>query len=77
MSEQVPESGSVQPAFPLPDRARLIESDRNGLTKREYVATMLLSGLLSCHGAKPKAFKKLAGEAIKHADELIKQIQEV
>lgn len=67
----------IHPAFPLGAQGRLIAGELNGLTKREYVASQLLGGLLANRRrASAKTFQKLAAEAIDHADELLRQLQE-
>lgn len=67
----------IHPAFPLGPNGRLIAGELNGLTKREYVASQLLGGLLAGRRApSAKTFHKLAGEAIEHADQLLKQLQD-
>lgn len=67
----------VHPAFPLGPNGRLIAGELNGLTKREYVASQLLGGLLAGRRApSAKTFNRLAREAIAHADELLRQLQD-
>ena len=72
-----PEFTGIHPAFPLGQNGKLIAGELNGLTKREYVASQLLGGLLAGRRApSAKTFNKLAREAIAHADELLRQLQE-
>lgn len=72
MSLPPEEFPGVHPAFPVNARGS-IQSEFNGMTKSEYVSMHLLSGLLAGRRApSAKAFGKLAAEAIKHADELIR-----
>lgn len=69
------EFAGISPAFPVPTNSQ-IYSEWNGLTKREYVATQLLSGLLASRKKTArKTFEALAREAIEHADELMRQLQ--
>lgn len=69
-----PEFTAVHPAFPVSQS--LIHTELNGLTKREYIAAALLSGLLASKKTRTsdKTFAKLAREAIEHADELLRQL---
>lgn len=72
------EFSGIHPAFPVADtRSQFIPSEWNGLTKREYIAAQLLSGLLAARRTRTstKAFNRLAADAIKHADELMLQLQ--
>lgn len=69
-----PEFAGIAPAFPVRPESQ-IHSEFNGLTKREYVAAQLLSGLLASKKTGAKTFDKLAAEAIRHADELMRQLQ--
>lgn len=70
-----PEFTGVHPAFPL-RAGSTITSDLSGLSKREYIAAALLSGLLAAKRGRTssKTFNRLAREAIEHADELIRQL---
>ena len=59
-------------AFPYTD----FDENHKGLTKREYIATQILTGLLaSCIRSFPDA-KYIATEAIEYTDELLKQLSE-
>lgn len=69
-----PEHPSVRPAFPIGHEGYL-HSEWNGLTKREYVAAHLLSGLLT-HPSRAKDFKRLSGKAVNLADALLLALQE-
>lgn len=71
-----PEASGIQPAFPVEPKSRYIDSEWNGLTKREYIATQLLSGLLAGRKVAGRRFKNLASIAIHHADELLAQVSE-
>lgn len=70
-----PENPSVQPAFPVSHESQL-HSEWNGLTKREFVATHLLSGLLARGAVTPAQFTSLAALAVSEADEMLKLLQE-
>lgn len=69
------ESPGIHPAFPV-DHKSFLHSEWNGLSKREYVAAQLLSGLLAGRKVAGRRFKNLAAIAIHHADELLSQIAE-
>jgi hypothetical protein len=71
----LPENPSVRPAFPVAQESA-IHSEWNGLSKREYVATHLLSGLLARGAVTPGQFTSLAELAVSEADELLKILQE-
>lgn len=70
------ERPGIHPAYPVDQKSRFLDSEWNGLSKREYVATQLLSGLLASRKVAPKRFKSLAAMAIHHADELLQQLQD-
>lgn len=74
--EEGGESTGELPAFPI-GAGRLIAHDLNGLTRREYVAVQLLTGMLSGRSSAPsvKVFDTLAAVAIKQADALINQLE--
>lgn len=63
----------IHPAFPI-EPASAMFTEYNGLTKREYIATALLTGLLTQRRVKAKTFSALVGEAIEHTDELLQQL---
>lgn len=63
----------IYPAFPIKPGNELY-APANGLTKREYIATALLSGLLAQRTVRAKRFAALVGEAIEHTDELLYQL---
>jgi hypothetical protein len=67
------ERPGIHPAFPVSHKT-FLHSEWNGLSKREYVATALLAGLLARRAIAPKRFKSLAHYAISHADELLQQL---
>lgn len=69
------ERPGIHPAFPVAHKT-MLHSEWNGLSKREYVATELLSGLLAGRKVAPKRFKSLAAMAIHHADELLQQLMD-
>lgn len=67
------ESPGIHPAFPVAHKS-FLHSEWNGLSKREYIAAQLLSGLLAGRKVAGRQFKNLAAVAIAHADELLEQI---
>lgn len=67
------ETPGIHPAFPVDTKSRFIDSEWNGLSKREYIATQILNGLLSRGAARTP---KLVPDAIAMADEMLKQIGE-
>lgn len=68
------ESPGIHPAFPVSAKG-FIDSEWNGLTKREYMAATLLAGLLTQRRT-TRRFKSLAATAVKHADDLLQQLQD-
>jgi len=75
---------SEQPAFPKPHQNMdgSIQHDiHNGLTKREYIATMAMQGLCANLEHIQKTYEKtpehelIVTKAIRIADELLKQLE--
>lgn len=59
-----------QPAFPAEDHRNGMQY--GGLTKREYFAIMAMQGLIMSNYSNAECN---ASEAIRHADELLKQLE--
>jgi hypothetical protein len=57
--------GDEAPGFPTPEV---------GLTKREYIATLAMAGLVSCVGTVKWSAKEAAESAVKHADALLAEL---
>lgn len=63
---------AIQPAFPVKSQQGFVSE---GMTKREYFASMAMQGLCACSIAgSHKMFDVLAKEAVLYADELIKAL---
>lgn len=78
MSDPTEESPGTLPAFPLGGQGRLIASELNGLTRREYYAIQLFNGLIvGRRMTAAAAHKKLVADAIRYADELINQLEKM
>lgn len=63
------------PAFPVSEPTGMQNS---GLTKREYFATIALQGICAAYkGTMPMSYNNAAKKAVKLADELIKELNNV
>lgn len=76
MSDEAVRNG-LRGAFATPNLSRSdggMEWGESGLTKREYIATMALQGL--CAGNPEATYFNAAFHAVRHADELLKALEE-